>query len=290
MSAAPATVLSLGGLLETAARRLAAAGVDGARRDARLLLAHALGVRAETVLGYPERAVGDAGAARFEALVERRAAREPVSRILGRREFWGLSFRVTPDVLDPRPESEVLVEGVLSRLGERDAPHRILDLGTGSGCLLLALLAELTAARGLGVDASGAALAVARANAEALGLAGRAAFEASDWGRGLTGAYDAVVCNPPYVADGEWPDLAPEVARYDPTPALSGGPDGLAAYRALLPHVARLLRPGGLAALEHGAAQAAAVERLAAASGLTPAGCLCDLAGRERCLLATVPA
>lgn len=290
MSAAPATEVTVGGLLATAGRRLAAAGVDGARRDARLLLAHALGVRVETVLGYPERAVGEADAGRFQMLVERRAAREPVSRILGRREFWGLDFRVTPDVLDPRPESEVLIEGVLSQLGEPDAPRRILDLGTGSGCLLLALLAELPAAQGLGVDASEAALAVARANAEALGVAERAAFEVSDWGRGLAGAYDVVVCNPPYVAGEKWPDLAPEVARYDPAPALYGGPDGLAAYRALLPQVARLLRPGGLAALEHSAAQAAGVERLAAAGGLTTAGRLCDLAGRERCLLATVPA
>ncbi len=270
-----------------AATLLGAAGVEVPRRDARLLLAEALGGRPDLVTGYPERLLEPGQASRFQALVGRRVAREPVSRILGRREFWSLDLRLSPDVLDPRPESETLVEAVLGRIDDRKAPLRILDLGTGSGCLLLALLSELPKARGLGVDISSAALAVARENAGHLGLASRAVFQKGDWAQGLAGSWQAIVSNPPYIIEAEIADLAPEVARYDPKLALAGGPDGLAAYRRLAPQVARLVAPDGVVALEVGAGQAGEVGRLLEAASLAGVDCLRDLAGQERCVLAT---
>ena len=286
MSQARLAETSLGTLLSESAARLVRAGVPQARRDARLLIAEALGLRVETLLGYPERMVEPAQWRRAEALIARRAAREPLSRIIGRREFWGLSFALTPATLDPRPESETLVEALLESLDERGRPLRILDLGTGSGCLLLALLSALPRAEGLGVDLAPAALATATGNAAALGLAGRARFAASDWGAALAGGWDLVVCNPPYVAAGEIADLAPEVAEHDPRLALAGGPDGLQAYRALIPDLARLLAPGGLAALELGAGQAGSVTALLVEAGLSRHSLHRDLAGHERCILA----
>ena len=278
---------SIASSLGWAAALLGAAGVELPRRDARLLLAEALGGRPDLVTGYPERLLEPCQAKRFRALVERRAAREPVSRILGRREFWSLDLRVSPDVLDPRPESETVVEAVLDRLDDRQAPLRILDLGTGSGCLLLALLSELPRARGLGVDISPAAIAVARKNARELGLAPRAAFRQGDWAQGLAGSWQAIVSNPPYIMLEEIGDLAPEVARYDPKLALSGGADGLAAYRSLAPQAAGLLAPNGVLGLEVGAGQACNVRGLLEAAGLAVLDCVRDLAGQERCVLAT---
>ena len=278
---------SIAASLGRAAALLGAAGVERPRRDARLLLAEALGGRPELVTGYPERLLDPGQASRFRVLVERRAAREPVSRILGRREFWSLDLQVGADVLDPRPESETVIEAVLGRIDGRESPLRILDLGTGSGCLLLALLSELPRARGLGVDISPAALAVARENARNLGLSARAAFRQGDWAQGLTGSWQVIVSNPPYIMDREIADLAPEVARYDPRLALSGGSDGLAAYRSLAPQVARRLAPQGTLALEIGAGQAGEVGRVIEAAGLAVLECTDDLAGRERCILAT---
>ncbi len=288
MSAAAAA--NLGDALERAAVRLQGAGVDSPRRDARILLAAAIGAGPQAVIGYPERALAPSQTARFEAMVARRAAREPVSRILGRREFWGMTFQVTPQTLDPRPESETLVEAVLARIGDRRAPLRILDLGTGTGCLLLALLSELPRASGLGVDLSGAALATARNNARSLGLAQRARFSQGNWADGLIGPWQVIVSNPPYIMEDVLADLAPEVACYDPRLALSGGVDGLAAYRSLIPQAARLLGPNGTLALEVGAGQAEDVERLLNAAGLTTRGRVTDLLSIERCLLATCSA
>jgi len=289
-----------------AAARLAAAGVADPRRDARLLIAAAIEAGPERLIAEPERVLGAAEAARIEASISRRAAREPVSRILGRRGFWSLEFEITPDTLDPRPDSEALVAAVLARIGAQGlvgAPLSILDLGTGSGCLLLALLSELPAATGLGLDISAAALDVARRNARNLGLSDRARFEVGDWagdwagdspgespgdwGTGLADSWQVIVSNPPYITDNEIGDLAPEVARYDPKLALTAGSDGLDAYRNLLPRAARLLERGGVLALEVGRGQQDAVTALLAASGLTPLSRYRDLGGIERCLLAT---
>jgi release factor glutamine methyltransferase len=277
---------TVGDALDWAARELAAAGVEGARRDGRILLAQALGTSPDQVFAYPERPLTDSQWADFAVLAARRRAREPVSRIRGRREFWSLEFKISAATLDPRPESETLVEAVLDRIGDRAEDLTILDLGTGSGCLLLALLRELPRARGLGVDIDPAALAVARDNAEHLGLSERAAFRHSDWGRELTGMWPVIVGNPPYIVDSDIDGLDPEVARYDPRAALDGGPDGLDAYRALAPEVFRLLAPGGLAALEIGIGQAQAVETVLSAAGLRSAGRIEDAGGRTRCILA----
>jgi release factor glutamine methyltransferase len=206
--------------LRRAEARLAAAGIDNARLDARLLVAAALGAEpgALRVPALAEHRALDADESRRldEFLARRIEAREPVSRILGRREFWSLEFRLSPAVLDPRPDSETLVEAALALFPETNAPLRVLDLGTGSGCLLLAVLHERPRATGLGIDASEAALAVAADNAGRLGLAARSEFRGGDWASGLAGRFDLILCNPPYIAETERAALAPEVARHDP--------------------------------------------------------------------------
>jgi release factor glutamine methyltransferase len=237
------------------------------------------------LFGTPEQRLSGPEAARFAGFVARRQAREPVSRIRGRREFWSLSFAIGPATLDPRPDSEALVEAVLVRVKDLAGPLSILDLGTGSGCLLLALLSELPEARGLGVDLDPAALAVARRNALSLGLEDRTAFAVGDWGAALAGQWQVIVCNPPYVRDADISRLTPEVARYDPSAALDGGGDGLAAYRHVVPDIAALLAPDGLGAVELGAGLADAVENLVRESGLVSSARTRDLGGIERCLL-----
>lgn len=279
----PLKELTVGLALCAATRRLKAADVDQPRRDARLLLAEALRLPPERLLTAPERPVDDLEAATFDGMVARRASREPVSRILGRREFWGLSFRLSRETLDPRPDSETLVEAALERLDScQQAPARLLDLGTGSGCLLLALLSEYPESWGLGIDLSLGALATARANALDLGVSQRAAFAVMDWTAAIVGAFDTILCNPPYVAEGA--GLAPEVAAYDPPAALYAGSDGLSAYRRLVPSLLPLLAPGGWALLELGAGQAAAVSALGRAAGFSKIEIKADLSGTPRCL------
>lgn len=271
-------------LLRDATARLDAAGVEDARRDARLLLAEALGVEAHRLILEPETDVPPEAAARFAEFVTAREARTPVSRILGRREFWGLSFRLSPATLDPRPDSETLVEAVLKAFPDRAAPLRVLDFGTGTGCLLLAVLSEYPNATGLGIDKAAAAVATASTNADDLGLGVRAEFRTGDWGEGLAGTFDIILSNPPYIEAGVVPMLAPEVARHDPLLALAGGADGLDAYRRLLPDVARLLAPQGHAFLELGQGQAPDVAALALDRGLIQRALHTDLAGIARCL------
>jgi len=278
--------LSAKRFLDQAAARLESAGLEAPRREARLLLAEVLGESESAVFSQPERALGAAELARAEALLDRRLAGEPLSRIRGRREFWSLNFLIGPETLDPRPDSEALVEAVLEALPDRSQPLRLLDFGTGSGCLLLALLSELPQAQGLGVDLEAGALETAAANAKALGLDGRASFVQGDWGRGLEGCFDLIISNPPYIETAELAGLDEAVRRHDPVRALDGGADGLAAYRALLPDVRRLLEPGGLLALEIGWRQAQALRSLLADSGFDEPWLKRDLAGRDRCLLA----
>jgi len=279
----------VGSSLEAALRRgqvrLRDAGIEAPRRDARLLLAAALDMSPSELMMVGERTLTPAELRGFDALIERRSGREPVSRILGRREFWSLDLAITPATLDPRPDSETLVEAVLDRIADRDRPRRVLDLGTGSGNLLLAVLAALPGAWGIGLDRDAAALAAAASNAGRLGLAGQAAFVASDWGAALSGNWDVILCNPPYIRTGHIDELAPEVARFEPRSALDGGSDGLAAYRRVVPEIARLLAPDGLAAVELGAGQDAEVADMARDGGLEPRHCLPDLAGIRRCLL-----
>jgi release factor glutamine methyltransferase len=269
-----------------AAAELAEAGIEDARAEAWLLLAAATGrARAALIAGAPDR-LGPAQQARLDELVRRRGAREPLAYILGEKEFWSLPFQVGPAVLIPRPESETVVEAVLGQVVDRARPLRLLDLGVGSGCLLLALLSELPNATGLGIDHSGAALALARRNAERLGLMARADFRPGHWGERLKERFDVIVSNPPYVAERDWAQLQPEIRLFEPRAALVAGPDGLAAYRALAPHGARLLAPDGLCALEIGFDQGDAVAALLAAHGLIVIERRRDLAGIERCLVA----
>ena len=281
MSAPP----SIRAALDTAARVLRDAGLEQARREAQVLLGHALGVGREAMIGDPERPLGGGEAAVFETLVARRAAREPAAHILGAREFWSLDLGVTRDTLIPRPDSETVVAAGLAEIADHRAALRLLDLGAGAGCLLLALLSELTQASGVGVDISAPALAVARANADRLGLAARARFVCGDWGRSLAGEFDLIVANPPYIGAAEAAALAPEVANYEPHLALFGGADGLAGHRALAPDVARLMAPGGAAVIEVGAGQADAVAAIMAGHGLGEAGRRRDLGGLERCVV-----
>lgn len=285
MSVGADTAETIGAALIRGRAALQEAGVDSAALDARLLVAAALEASIETVIAWPERALPASAAERLAVLLRRRVAREPMAYILGRREFWSLDFAVTPATLTPRPDSETLVMAVLDTLQDRDASLGMVDFGTGTGCLLLALLSELSSAHGIGVDRDSATLEVARRNAVRLALESRARFVRGDWGRALSGSFDIVISNPPYIATDELAGLAPEL-RYEPRGALDGGVDGLAAYRALIPDAARLLKAGGLLALEIGAGQAPAVEELMAASGLAPAGGHKDLAGVVRCVLA----
>ena len=267
--------------LRLGAERLRAAGVDNPRLETRLLLAQALGLTPEALLGDPGRTVETAT---FDSLVARRVAREPLALILGRREFWSLDLAVSPATLIPRPDSETLIEAALALFPEREAVQRILDLGTGTGCLLLAALVEFPAAYGVGTDRSEAAALLARRNAMALGLASRAGFAVGDWARALRGRFELVFCNPPYIASGDLPGLMPDVRAHEPRAALDGGPDGLDAYRAILPALPSLLAAGGAGVLELGRDQARDMEPLAIAAGFTT--CLrADLGGVARALV-----
>jgi release factor glutamine methyltransferase len=274
---------SLGAALAAGVAVLAKAGVENPRQDARLLLAMALGVEPAVVLGYPERRLPADAAARYEDYLRRRAKREPLSRIRGTREFWSLEFALGPGSLDPRPDSEILVRALLDKAEPR-RPLRILDLGTGSGCLLLSLLWELPKASGLGIDCSAQALETAVSNAQGLGLADRARFQQGDWAAGLSGPWDLIVANPPYIPSAELERLEPEVRCYDPRAALDGGSDGLQAYREIVASLPGLLAPGGYFALEIGCDQEAEVTRLLRQGGLADFECLRDIGGRPRCL------
>ena len=261
-----------------AALRDAAARIGGEtpRLDAEVLLAHALGRDRGWILLNRDAKI-DAQA--YEKLVLRRIAGEPVAYITGVREFWSLRLKVTPAVLIPRPDSETLIEAALASGVQ---PTRILDLGTGSGALLLAALTEWRGATGLGVDQSLAALAIAAENAALLGLGHRASFQQGDWGQGLAERFDLILCNPPYVETDA--PLSGDVRDHEPASALFAGPDGLDEYRRLIPQLPALLAPDGVAVVEIGHTQAAAVAALAAAAGLD---CVVkqDLAGRDRCLV-----
>lgn len=287
-------VASIADCLDAAADRLARAGSDTPRRDARLLLAHCLACGPDVLIGWPERPVTPADRARFDGLVSRRGDGVPVSRLVGVREFWSLPFRLSPATLDPRPDTETVVEAVLAARPDRRAAWRLLDLGTGSGCLLLALLHEYPAARGVGLDVAADAVATAQANAAALGMADRAGFRVGDWNTVSTLApeiawpVDVLVTNPPYIPKADIAGLAPAVVRFDPIAALDGGSDGLAAYRVLVPLLSRLVAPGGLACFECGQGQAAAVRAFLSGAGMHQVTTHHDLAGIERCISATV--
>lgn len=263
-------------------RAFADARLDTPELDARILAAEALGVGAGALALRPEEPVGAAGAERLRSFGERRLAREPVARILGLAEFWGLPFALSSETLVPRPDTETVVDAALAGIADRHAPLRLLDLGTGTGCLLVALLHELPNAHGIGLDRSGDALATARANAGRNGVIDRAAFVAGDWGAPLAGRFEIIASNPPYIPSATLPTLAPEVRAHDPAAALDGGPDGLDAYRSILAEAGRLLAPAGRLVVEIGFDQEAGVRGLAHAAGLDVSGVARDLGGRPR--------
>ncbi|MDG3440600.1 peptide chain release factor N(5)-glutamine methyltransferase [Nitrospirillum amazonense] len=280
--------LLLRDVLKTAEERLAAAGCASPRLDVRLLAEEALGWSRTALLLDGDRPVSAEAQAALATLVDRRAAREPVSRILGKREFWSLEFRLAPDTLDPRPDTETLVETALRHLPDGQRPRRLLDLGTGSGCILLALLSELPGAWGLGVDIAPGAARAAAANAKALGFASRSAFLVGSWtdALGAGARFDAIVSNPPYIPAADIAGLEPEVRTFDPMRALDGGADGLDPYRHLAAVAGDLLLPSGLLAVEHGAGQGADVAALFAAAGLEVLERVDDLAGHDRVVAA----
>ena len=254
---------TLGDGVRAVQRALAEAGVEDAGRDARLLVAAAAGVGTQEIIVRPERPLSAEQQLRLQAMVARRCAREPVSRILGEREFYGRRFGLSAATLDPRADSETLIEAALGlavREGWAERPLRILDIGTGTGCLLLTLLAELPLATGLGTDISAAALDTAASNAAALGLTARAAFALADVLDGVEGPFDLVVSNPPYIPSGEIAGLKSEVRKFDPRAALDGGPDGLAIYRRIIAGLPLVLR--SWVVFEVGAGQGDAVAQL----------------------------
>lgn len=271
--------------LIAATRALQAAGIEGAAGDARALLAAAMDVPRDRLTLYLGDDLDAAAAARFNAMIARRVARAPVAKIIGRRVFWGRSFEVTADVLDPRPETECLIAEAL----RGPAPARLLDLGTGSGIIAVTLLAEWPGARGVATDISAAALAVAGRNAAQHGVDTRLDLIASDWFSQVTGAFDLIVSNPPYIAADEMPDLSAEVRDHDPEGALSDGGDGLSAYRAIATRAGGHLRSGGRIALEIGWQQGAQVREILGAAGFAEVTVLPDLDGRDRVVIGTWP-
>jgi len=273
--------------LNLLAQAFRTAGIEDADVDARLLVGHALHLDRARLIAQSDRILEAREINMISALAARRLQREPVSRILGQKEFWSIALAITPDVLVPRPETETVVEGALDfvvRGGLRMEKLRILDIGTGSGALLLALLRELPNATGTGTDISTGALKVARENAGRCGVEGRCTFVVCDIASVVEGPFDLLVSNPPYIAHDEITSLAPEVKNYDPTVALDGGDDGLAAYRAIAADAKRLLAPGARMFVELGAGQEAAVRDLFTNVGLTAGIARTDLAGIPRVL------
>lgn len=285
--------MTLGALWRQTAARLVTLGGgrlgrQEAAREARLLIGYAMGLAPTDVIAYPERLCRTAEIDLVGSFLERRGAGEPLSRIVGQREFWSLPFKVSDQTLDPRPDSETLVQAATDRLrggkSVKTTPLKFLDLGTGSGCLLLALLSEWPAAYGLGIDVSLGAITTARENAQALKLFSRADFVVSSWGAALAPTWDIVICNPPYIPRHSLGVLSREV-QFDPERALDGGPDGLQAYRDLVPSAGYLIGEKGFLVLEIGMNQGDDVVALARAAGLELVDRRPDLSGIERCLV-----
>jgi release factor glutamine methyltransferase len=277
-------MVSVENALRLASRLLVDGGIDAPRHEARILLGHVTGKSREALLVDHQQDVGAPAIDELTNLARRRANHEPMAYLIGEREFWGLAFEVTRDTLIPRPDSETLVEAALEFARQKsDSALRILDLGAGSGCLLVSLLHELPDSKGIGVDQNRAALEVAARNAARHGLSARAQFIASSWGADLSPSFDVILANPPYIADCERTTLMPEVALYEPPEALFAGERGEDAFLAMAPEVARLLAPKGRAFIEFGAGQGGRTAEILRAVGLFECERRKDLAGIERC-------
>ncbi|MCB8880847.1 peptide chain release factor N(5)-glutamine methyltransferase [Acidisoma cellulosilytica] len=276
-------MIDLDASLRAATGRLAEAGIEGPNREARILLMHAISADQTGLLRRRGGELTSEEGAAFQSMIDRRAGREPAATIIGHREFWSLDFLVTADTLIPRPDSETVIETALDYRRDRP-PARILDLGTGTGCLLLAALSEFPDAWGLGVDLSPRAADVAQTNAARLGLAGRATIMVGRWTDALNGRFDLILSNPPYIPHGDIPGLMPEVEKFEPHLALDGGADGLDPYRLLFRDLPQRLMPGGLALFEFGIGQGPALTALAESVSLKVLDLRRDLAGQERVL------
>lgn len=273
-----------------AVSQLRTAGVSTPELDARILLQHAIGARREDFSTISEAELSADSQHKLTAMIQRRIAREPVSRIIGTREFWGLEFLLSPATLDPRPDSETVVEAAISvarrqSLVVSNRPFRILDLGTGTGCLLLSILHGIPNATGLGIDISPKAVETAHENAKQLGLADRAEFAVENWIEGITERFDLVISNPPYIPHAEIKTLEPEVAKFEPLAALDGGEDGLEAYRIIAAGLHKVLKPSGKVVLEVGYGQAQSVSAIMQSHGLRLLGVQKDLGGVERTVI-----
>jgi release factor glutamine methyltransferase len=264
---------------------LRGAGIETAELDARLLLSSVTGVSDVALISDPEVLIGADHLARLREMTAARVAGKPVTRLLGSREFWGLEFSLNHATLDPRPDSETLIELVLAHVKDRAAPLRLLDIGTGTGCLLLALLSELPNARGVGVDCADEAVARAQDNALSLTLGERAEFCKGDWAAGLDGLFDVIVSNPPYIPTGDLAGLSREVREHDPMLALDGGADGLDAYRSIFPQMTSLLAADGFGVVEFGIGQSADVSALAEQAGLAAGEIRSDISGVLRAIM-----
>jgi len=275
--------ISLKDLQRDGTARLRDAGIESAALDARLLLCHAAGISHEGLVARGDEPVTEKTPSEFLALIARREGGEPVARMVGEKEFWGLTFKLGPDTLVPRPDSECIVEAALEAVADKTARLRILDLGTGTGCLLLALLSELPNARGVGIDISEGALDVARANAMALGFGARATFLRGNWAEGIDGPFDIIISNPPYIPTSDIDALMVDVRAHDPLRALDGGADGLDCYRIILKQAPERLAQGGHVVLETAPdLHAALSEMVRAATHWRALELINDLAGRAR--------
>ncbi len=280
--------ITIADALDGVSRRLRDAGFSGARLESRLLAGAALGIPPEMAFVHSERVMNSDEWKRLDDLLARRLEYEPMAYILGHREFWSLPFTVGPGTLIPRPDSETILDSVLSHIPakglESNRSWKILDLGTGSGCLLLSLLKEYPASRGTGVDLSEDALALAKDNAGNLGLSSRVDFVKGNWCGGLAGRFDIVVCNPPYIPSAEISDLAPDISRYEPRLALDGGEDGLNSYRHLAPMLGRVISRDSWVFVEIGAGQASDVSGIFLESGLHVIDIMYDIQRIARCM------
>ena len=280
------TARTIDSALKLATSRLAEAGIVEPRREARILVGHAVRLDPRAVPITTERPMDPDQWRQFNNVLGRRCTRRPMAQVLGQREFWSLNFEVSEDTLVPRPDSETLVEAVLDAFPSQTAAIRVLDMGTGTGCLLLSILSERPGAMGLGTDISEAAVTIARRNARRLGLDARSRFEIADWTAGIVGPFDLVIANPPYICSAEIPSLEPEVGMFEPGLALDGGPDGLDCYRKIAANCRDLMAPDGRIVLETGLGQAKTVTRILSAAELAVLTIRRDLAGIERCLVA----
>lgn len=276
--------LTIGALLAAARIRLAEAGLENAALDARVLLGHVTRLSREQLMVEDVRILERLEQDRFDALIARRLTREPIAYLIGEKEFFGLMFEVTPETLVPRPDTETLVEAVLKHCNALDHGPRILDLGTGSGAILLAVLHSCPGASGIGVDRSSGALDVTRRNAASLDLEARAQFVQGNWAGSIEGAFDVIVTNPPYIPSEDVAGLMPDVANFEPEGALDGGPDGLDPLRLIAPDARRLLVSKGFFCCEIGQGQAAEAQKILRGNGFTAVNCVSDLNGIERCV------